>query len=122
VPPADPRAELAAAQRELLAALVAQAPPPAGFDAGRLAVQAEALLAKRARSAAAHHRWLADALGTGYPAAFTPYARSRPLPAGSGSRADAAAFETYLRDREALPRRPRPALFGRRRRLAPDTA
>jgi hypothetical protein len=104
---ADPRADLAAAQRTLLAALVAGAPPPPGFDAVRIAVQARALLAKRARTARHHHPWLSAALGPDYLPRFTAYARTRPKPAGSGSHADALAFEAFLRDRGALPRPPR---------------
>ncbi|OEU92375.1 endonuclease, partial [Streptomyces abyssalis] len=42
------RERLARAQADLLAALVAGAPAPEGFDSGRLAVQSRALAAKRA--------------------------------------------------------------------------
>ncbi|WP_218671184.1 hypothetical protein [Microbispora sp. GKU 823] len=44
---AEARAALAAAQAELLAALVAGGRVPDGFDPGRVAVQARGLLAKR---------------------------------------------------------------------------
>lgn len=102
----DPRDALAAMQHELLAALVAGADAPPGFAPGRIRVQARALLDKRARAAAAHHPWLADALGADYSSRFADYARDRPKPAGSGGHADALAFEEFLRGRGELPRRP----------------
>jgi len=111
---ADPRATTAAAQYALLAALTAGGQAPPGFDETRIRTQAHALLTKRQRVARAHHTWLADALGPGYTAAFTAYARAHPLPAGRTGHADAEAFETYLRDRGELPARPR----GRFRRRA----
>ena len=111
----DPREELAAAQAELLAALVAAADPPPGFDAERLRVQAEALTAKRRRVAAAHHPWLAEALGTHYADAFAEYARTSPLRAGCTGHADAEAFEAHLRGRGDLPNRPKGRLRRGRR-------
>jgi hypothetical protein len=114
-PPADPRAALAAAQHALLAALVTAADPPPGFDPDRIRLQARALIAKRARTAAAHRPWLADALGPDYAAAFTRYARARPLPA-EGGHADALAFEVFLRDGGELPKPPRTPFAARLRR------
>ncbi len=118
--PHDARTALAAAQHALLACLVTGASAPDGFDRQRLAVQARALLAKRARTAAAHHPWLAAALGEGaYRSAFADYARAHPLPAG-GSHPDAVAFEAHLRAHGLLPRaeRPRPRRRDRWRRRA----
>jgi hypothetical protein len=98
----EARDTLAAAQHALLAALVAGAPPPAGFDPARLAVQARALLAKRTRSAAGHHPKLAVALGDdAYRAAFAAYAQVQPLP--GNSHADAVAFEAHLKRLGRLP-------------------
>jgi hypothetical protein len=114
--PADPRAALAAAQRELLAALVAGAQAPPGFDAGQVRLQAGALLDKRARGVSSHHPWLVEALGVDYLPRFTEYARGHPRPAGSSGHADALAFEAFLRDRGELPR-PRRARVAARFRL-----
>ncbi|HEY5836351.1 hypothetical protein [Streptomyces sp.] len=116
---ADPRVRLAAAQHALLAALVEEAEAPAGFDGERVRVQARALLAKRAGVAAAHHAWLAEALGQEYLAAFTRYARDRPLVAGSGGHADALAFEEFLRRRGELPKPPRRPFAARLRCWCP---
>lgn len=113
---AEPRAALAAAQHALLAALVAGAQPPPGFDAGQLRLQARALLAKRARTASAHHPWLAEALGADYLPGFSRYALSRPKPAGVSGHGDASAFETYLRERGELPKQPGAGLLARLRR------
>jgi hypothetical protein len=114
----DSRTALAAAQQALLAALVTEADPPAGFDPARIRLQTRALIAKRARTAVLHHPWLADALGPDYSAAFTRYARGHPLPAGGGH-ADAAAFEAFLRDGGELPAPPRtPSPVRLRRTLA----
>ncbi len=114
--PADPRAALANAQRDLLAALVAEAPVPPGFDTARIRLQARALLAKRARTAAAHHPWLAEELGPDYLPRFTHFAGGRPRPAGSGGHADARAFEEFLRGRGELPGPPRHSSMSRLRR------
>lgn len=50
------REDLARAQAELLAALVADGPAPAGFDPVRLRVQSRALAAKRRSTAARRTR------------------------------------------------------------------
>ncbi|MEY9965217.1 hypothetical protein ABIA33_003259 [Streptacidiphilus sp. MAP12-16] len=112
----DPRAALAAAQYDLVAALVAGAKPPDGFDVARVRVQARALVDKRARHAAAHHPWLAEALAGDYRGVFAAYAGVNPLPPGGGH-ADAAAFVAYLRGRGELPPGPAPEARGRLIRL-----
>lgn len=117
---ADRRAALAAAQHDLLAALVTSATPPPGFDARQIEVQARALLAKRARTAAAHHSWLSAALGPDYLAHFTDYAHGHPKPVGSSTHSDALDFEAFLRDAGRLPSRPdgrEPRLRGGLRRI-----
>jgi hypothetical protein len=68
--PADAAADLAARQAELVAALVASGPVPAGFDPDRLAVARRALLRKRAGEAAAVWPLLAASLGRAWPDAF----------------------------------------------------
>jgi len=91
---ASAHADLAARQRELVAALVAGAAPPAGVDQRRVEIQALALLRKRSRSVAKRHPELAAALGPGFWAAFQGYAKAAP-PADCSS-ADARAFVRYL--------------------------
>ena len=61
--PAAARGRLGAAQRDLVAALVAGAPAPPGFAADRVAATADALLRKRVREIAAVWPALAVALG-----------------------------------------------------------
>jgi hypothetical protein len=90
-PIADARAALARAETELLTALVAAAPPPAGFDANRLRIQAEALIAKRAAVVARLRPDLTEDLGDQFATLFYRYARNHSRPA-AGARADAAEF------------------------------
>ncbi|GAA3424779.1 hypothetical protein GCM10018953_19620 [Streptosporangium nondiastaticum] len=93
----DPRAELARAQAELLAALVAGGEPPRGFDEGRLRIQAASLVSKRRGVVARIRPDLVALLGAaGFAAEFDAYARGRPKPPG-GSRADARDFAERLR-------------------------
>jgi hypothetical protein len=112
-PVTDPRAtaDLAERQAALVAALVAGAPDPPGFDPARLAAARRALLRKRAGEAAKHWPVLAASLGSRWSTVFAVhYACREPV---GGLRdgwdlaralrpdlsADAAA---ELRDREAL--------------------
>jgi hypothetical protein len=80
--PASARADLAARQAALVAALVTGAADPAGFDPDRLASTRRALLRKRAGAAAAVWPLLAASLGPGWPAAFIASTAGRP-PAGA---------------------------------------
>ncbi|TSB18579.1 endonuclease, partial [Streptomyces benahoarensis] len=88
------RGRLARAQEGLLAALVAGAPPPEGFDPVRLEVQRRALAAKRATVIAKVAPELPEILGDGYRPAFLAYARGRPLT--DGHRRDALDFAAHL--------------------------
>jgi hypothetical protein len=106
--PAAARERLGRAQAELLAALVAGGDPPAGFDAGRLRVQADALVAKRRRVVAALWPQLPAALGDRYAGLFADYARSNPRPT-AGARADGRAFAAALVRAGELPARELPA-------------
>ena len=74
--------DLAARQAELVAALVAGGPDPAGFDADRLAVARRALLRKRAGEVAAVWPLLATSPRMDWSATFTAFAASR-APAGA---------------------------------------
>jgi hypothetical protein len=67
---APPRTDLAARQAELVAALVAGGPLPAGFDPERLEASRRALLRKRAGLAAKAWPVLAATLGPGWPGVF----------------------------------------------------
>lgn len=98
------RGELAARQRELVAALVAGAEPPGGLDGERVRVQAAALLRKRGRSVARAQPDLAAALGPEFGAAFLSYARGnargyargRTGPPPGHASDDALEFARYL--------------------------
>jgi hypothetical protein len=92
---ADARGRLAQAQADLLAALVAQAPPPPGFDPARIHVQARALLAKRRSIVAALRPDLVDLAGASFRDRFDTYARLTRRPASA--RDDAEAFARTLR-------------------------
>jgi len=74
--------DLAARQAELVAALVAGSPDPAGFDPERLAVARRALVRKRAGEVAAVWPVLAASLGSDWPATFADFAANR-TPSGA---------------------------------------
>ena len=102
------RADLAAAQAALLAALVDGAPAPAGIDTSRLAIEARSLRAKRRRvltrllPAEVH-----DALGPALPDRLDAWLLAHPRRTGTSMRDDAAAFTATLRADGTLPRSPR---------------
>lgn len=73
---------LAARQAELVAALVAGAAMPEGFDAGRVAAAREALLRKRAGEVRRAWPELAASQGDRWPATFAEWAAGR-APQGS---------------------------------------
>ncbi|WP_020549423.1 hypothetical protein [Streptomyces scabrisporus] len=97
------RERLARQQSELLAALVAGGPTPAGFDPQRIRAQARALAAKRRDSALRAVPELASALGPRWPGEFMTWALVHPKPADGGTRADVHAFAAHLWERGALP-------------------
>lgn len=70
--------DLAARQAELVAALVAGAPVPAGFDERLVDTAREALLRKRAGDVARHWPLLAAGLGAQWTQTFTRWAAGRP--------------------------------------------
>jgi hypothetical protein len=103
--PADPvtaRRRLAAAQTQLLAALVSGAPSPPGFDPDRLRAQTDALVAKRRELVARLRPDLVEAGGAQFTARFDRYARTHPRPM-EGARADADAFAAALEASPATP-------------------
>ncbi|MCX5066191.1 hypothetical protein OOJ91_09900 [Micromonospora lupini] len=91
---------LAERQAELVAALVAGGPSPAGFAAGPLAAARAALLRKRAGEVARHWPLLAAGLGTAWPSTFADWAAERPT---AGSLRDGWDLARALRERDALP-------------------
>jgi hypothetical protein len=75
----DPsRAELAAAQERLVAALVVGGPPPEGFDAARIEAAARALRRKRAGEVARAWPMMAAAYGPEWTRVFAEWVRGRP--------------------------------------------
>ncbi|SIN07635.1 hypothetical protein [Micromonospora cremea] len=91
---------LAQRQAELVAALVAGGPPPAGFAPAPLAATRAALLRKRAGEVARHWPLLAAGLGAGWPSTFAGWAANRPT---VGSLRDGWDLARALRERGALP-------------------
>jgi hypothetical protein len=90
------REELAARQQELVRALLAGGPVPAGFDGHRVEVEARSLRAKR-RSIAAHLRPdLAEQLGAEFGALFDEWSVGHPKQVGTSFRADLDRFERWL--------------------------
>jgi hypothetical protein len=83
---------LAARQAELVAALVAGGPVPAGFDRHRVAATHRALVDKR--RAAVARAWPALADTPGFADRFAAFAADRPP---AGSRADGIAFAAAVR-------------------------
>ncbi|SHG11068.1 hypothetical protein [Streptoalloteichus hindustanus] len=105
---AERRHRLAAAQTDLLRALVLSADPPPGFDAERVRAQARALRAKRRRIVARLRPDLVDQLGDRFSPLFDAYAAANPRRAGSTTRQDASSFADWLAQRgEVLPPRRR---------------
>lgn len=92
----EARKRLAAAQLELVRALVSNEIAPAEFDSSRIQATADALLLKRSHSVA--HGWpgLARSLGSAFDEHFAAYARSRPIVHEGGPLADGRAFARAL--------------------------
>ena len=89
------RDSLARDQYAVLATLVAGGAAPPGFDAQRLATQADALVWKRRDVVARLRPDLVAAAGPDFARLFLVYGRRHPRPA-AGSWADTAAFESSL--------------------------
>ena len=109
------RERLARQQAELLHALLADGPPPAGFDASRLRVEADVLRRKHGRVLAYQRPELAETLGERFGPLFTEFNAGRPKRDNERSGAYADAFVTWLIERGHLPK-PRRGLLTRLRR------
>lgn len=97
------RERLGRAQAGLLAALVAGAPVPGGFDADRLEVQRRALTGKRADVIAKVAPELPVILGeSSFRKAFVAYAQGRPM--AGGYRHDALDFVRHLLEEDGAGR------------------
>ncbi|MEV0823441.1 hypothetical protein [Nonomuraea rubra] len=101
------RRRLAEAQGRVVAALVAGAEVPEGFDPERMRAQALSLIAKRRAIVARIRPDAAQAAGPDLAAEFAAYAAARATPP-SGYRADADDFATWLRERGRMPGEPAP--------------
>lgn len=102
------RDRLAAAQAELLEALLSNGPVPAGFAPDRIEVERRALLNKRRGIVAALRPEVAAGLGDRFRPLFADYAREHPKRVGTRFREDAAAFAEWAAARgEWSPPRPK---------------
>ena len=106
------RDDLAARQRALVRALLADGPVPEGFDAHRVGVEAAALRSKRRSIASGLRPDLADLLEDRFRPLFDEWARDHPKPVALSFRADLDRFETWLYDEGHL-ERPRRRWFSR---------
>ncbi|MFF1611785.1 hypothetical protein ACFVYA_28710 [Amycolatopsis sp. NPDC058278] len=109
------RSELARRQAELLHALLADGPAPAGFDPARLKVEAQVLRRKHGRVLAYQRPELAEALGERYGPLFAQFTAARPKKATERSGAYADEFVTWLIEHGHLPK-PKRRLVDRLRR------
>lgn len=89
------RDRLAAAQAELLRALLADGDAPAGFDEERLRIERRALLNKRRGIVEALRPEVAAELGERFRPLFDAYARAHPKEVGTRFREDAARFAEW---------------------------
>ena len=103
------RRELADRQAELLAALVTDAPAPAGFDPARVVAEARALRVKRRRVLGRIVTGLLDARGRPVPPDLDDrlyrWIAERPHRTGTGFHDDAHAFVATLAHRRRRWRR-----------------
>ncbi|MCC8249663.1 hypothetical protein [Saccharothrix luteola] len=103
------RDRLAAAQAELLRALLADGDVPAGFDAERVRIEKRALLTKRRGIVEMLRPEVAVELGDRFRPLFDAYAKEHPKEVGTRFREDAARFAEWATARGELqpPRRRR---------------
>jgi hypothetical protein len=90
------RDRLAKAQGDLLRALLADGPVPAGFDPDRLRVEAEALRAKRRRVVAMLQSEACAEIGDDFISLFDEYAQAHPREIDVRARDDAHRFVEWL--------------------------
>jgi hypothetical protein len=98
------RDRLAEQQAQLLRALLADGPPPPGFDPRRLEVEARALRSKRRGIVAMLEPDVCADLEDRFVPLFTEYATAHPRVDGTRMRDDARAFVEWLRDHGHIPK------------------
>jgi hypothetical protein len=105
-PSSTPREHLAAAQVQLMRALVAGEPAPAGFDPAGIAAEAKTLASKRRASVGKARRAMTRALGPHFGEYFAAYAKACARPARIADDADAFArwFHARLAEDDVLER------------------
>jgi hypothetical protein len=101
------RRRLAEAQGRVVAALVAGAEVPEGFDPERMRAQSISLISKRRAIVARIRPDTAQAAGPDLAAEFAAYARTRATPPPD-YRTDADDFAAWLRERGRMPDAPAP--------------
>ncbi|MBI1831525.1 MAG: hypothetical protein HYR84_08760 [Planctomycetes bacterium] len=99
---ANQRERAAQAQADLIRALVAGGPIPAGFDETRVRTAARSLVNKRRHALTRIWPRLAAIVGESYVDSFTIYATSNPLPDCANTGADGREFLRWLESRQAL--------------------
>ncbi|NTX38916.1 hypothetical protein HUA78_31165 [Myxococcus sp. CA033] len=97
------RERLAQAQAELVHALGAGAPVPAGFDSARVLAAAQSLLHKRRRGVERAWPPLAAALGADFAVRFEHWARTHPMSVEPDALAEGRRFAASLQDEGRLP-------------------
>lgn len=97
------RERLAAAQAELLRALLADGAVPEGFDAERVRIEKRALLNKRRGIVEMLRPDVAAELGDRFRPLFDAYAKAHPKEVGTRFREDAASFAEWAIARGELP-------------------
>jgi hypothetical protein len=90
------RERLAAQQAELVRALVARGPIPAGFHEARFRAFVRSLVNKRRQALTRAWPSLIRVVGKAYPEKFTSYADAHPLPEGASTLADGREFLRWL--------------------------
>lgn len=103
---------LASQQAALLQALLADGPVPSGFSPDRLRIEADVLRRKHSRLIAYLRPDLEESLGDRFYPLFAEFTAATPKTSDVRAREYAAAFETWLISRGAVPR-PRRRLFRR---------
>jgi hypothetical protein len=96
------RRQLASDQARLIAALVAHAPVPPGFDARRVRLSGRSLIQKRMRAVERIWPELARVSGDEFTSIFAEYARQNAA-RGGGARDDAVGYARELAGRKLLP-------------------
>jgi hypothetical protein len=97
------RERMAARQAELVRALVAKGPIPAGFDQDRVKTLARTLVNKRRQALARLWPTLVRIFGDAYVERFTNYAQAHPIPASGNVFEDGREFLRCLETQGPLP-------------------